>query len=42
MHKAGKDIDFDTRNARYVYEWLNRRRFKKKEKEPSARSQDYY
>ncbi|MFQ6065824.1 MAG: hypothetical protein ACE5K3_00920 [bacterium] len=42
MRRAGKDIDFDPGNAKYIYAWENRGRFKKKEKEPSVGSRDYY
>lgn len=41
MRKAGKDIDFDPWNAKYVYEWENQGRFKKKEKELGVKSIDY-
>ena len=44
MRRAGKNIDFDPHNAKYVYECENRGRFKKKKKKkgPSAGSLDYY
>ena len=41
MRKAGKDIDFDPHNAKYIYEYENRGRFKKKKKQPSVGSIDY-
>ena len=42
MRRAGKDIDFDPRNAKCVYAWENRRRSEKKGKEASVASVDYY
>ena len=41
MRRAGKDIDFDPANAKYIYEWENKGRFKKKKERPSVRSLDY-
>ena len=42
MRRAGRDIDFDPHNAKYVYTWENRGRFKKKKKGPSVGSLNYY
>ena len=42
MRAAGKDIDFDKRNAECIYAWENRGRSEKKGEKPSVASMDYY
>lgn len=42
MYKADKDIDFDIHNARYIYAWVNKGRFKKKGKHSSVKSIDLF
>lgn len=42
FYKAGRDIDFDPHNAKYIYAWINKGRFKKKKKGPSVGSRNYY